>query len=80
MSYFFHQIHQILEWARIVDADPKTVTVEIRKGDTLSAIAQGMTGCSDQSVADVVAEIMALNPDIKDADKIYAGQIIKIPA
>ncbi len=70
MSFF----HRVLEWAGIVSADEDTVTVTIRKGDTLSAIAYGMTG----DVANV-AKILALNPDIKDADHIYAGQIIKIP-
>ena len=43
----------------------------IKKGDTLGAIAKkyGVT----------TAAIMGLNPSIKDPNKIYVGQVIKIP-
>ncbi len=70
MSFF----QRVLEWAGIVSADEDTATVTIKKGDTLSAITYGMTG----DVANV-AKILELNPDIKDADMIFAGQVIKVP-
>ena len=75
MSFF----HEVLEWAHIIAADKDTTTVVVRKGNTLSAIAQGMTKCKGDEVASRVDEILALNPDIKDKDRIYVGQIIKIP-
>jgi nucleoid-associated protein YgaU len=75
MSFF----HEVLEWAHIIAADKDAATVVIRKGDTLSAIAQGMTECPADEVASRVGEILELNPDIKDKDRIYVGQIVKIP-
>ena len=42
----------------------------IKRGDTLSAIAKNF--------GTTVKQIMADNPSIKDANKIYAGDVIKI--
>ncbi len=71
MSFF----HRVLEWAGIECADKTMATadVTIKKGDTLSEIAHGMTGKAEDwhKIAD-------LNPGI-DPDAIQAGQVIKIP-
>lgn len=47
------------------------VNYTVKKGDTLSAIAKKYN-----TTVDV---IMSVNPDIKDPNKIYVGQVIKIP-
>jgi LysM repeat protein len=54
------------------EADPAPVprTYTVRSGDTLSAIA-ARNGTS-------VGALMALNPQIRDSDLIYAGQTIKL--
>jgi LysM repeat protein/GH24 family phage-related lysozyme (muramidase) len=45
---------------------------EVKKGDTLSEIAQ--------QLKTTVKELMQLNPQIKDANKIFAGDTIKVPS
>ncbi len=69
MSFF----HRVLEWAGIECADKDTADVTVKKGDTLSEIAHGMTGDAENW-----HKIATLNPDI-DPDAIQAGQVIKIP-
>lgn len=51
---------------------PTTVDYIVVKGDTLGSIATRF--------GTTVAKIQALNPEIKDASKIYVGQKIKLPA
>ena len=60
----------------VIPTPDPVVTVEfvnytVKKGDTLSAIAKKYN-----TTVDV---IMSVNPDIKDPNKIYVGQVIKIP-
>jgi len=52
-------------------AQPQAGSYQIRPGDTLSAIA-AQYGVS-------IADIMALNPQITDPNRIYAGQTLKLP-
>lgn len=49
---------------------PTSKTYTVKSGDTLSEIAQ------DNKTT--VSKLMKLNPSIKDADKIYSGQKIKL--
>lgn len=51
--------------------NPTYIEYTVKRGDTLSGIA-GKYGVT-------VSDILALNPSIKDPNKIYVGQIIKIP-
>jgi LysM repeat protein len=44
----------------------------VQRGDTLSRIAR--------NYGTTVQELLKLNPSIKDASKIYVGQVIKLPA
>lgn len=50
----------------------KTKTVKIARGDTLSALAK--------KYHTTVANLMKLNPSIKNPNLIYAGNSIKVPA
>lgn len=51
---------------------PKTKSYTVKSGDTLSEIAV--------KYDTTTAELMKLNPSIKDPDVIYAGQTIQVPA
>ncbi len=51
---------------------PTTTNYTVVKGDTLSKIAVRF--------GTTVAKILDLNTDIKDSNKIYVGQVIKLPA
>jgi nucleoid-associated protein YgaU len=55
--------------------EPEAETYEIKKGDTLWAIAQKYYG-NGASYPKIVA---ANQPMIKDADEIYPGQVLRIP-
>ena len=55
--------------------EPESQTYEIKKGDTLWAIAKHYYGDGNR-YPDIVA---ANQPMIKDADEIYPGQVLRIP-
>jgi nucleoid-associated protein YgaU len=56
-------------------AEPEADTYEIKKGDTLWAIAEKYYGKGSE-----YPKIVAANqPMIKDADEIYPGQVLRIP-
>jgi|SRR5262245_18043067 nucleoid-associated protein YgaU len=56
-------------------AGPQTRFYTVQKGDTLSAIAKAQ--CGDASKYPVLFE--ANKPMLKDPDKIYPGQVLRIP-
>lgn len=79
-DYLYARLGQIadevtrrLSGGEVKPDEPTQTYIEytIKKGDTLGAIAKkyGVT----------VDAILALNPSIKDPNKIYVGQVIKIP-
>jgi RHS repeat-associated protein len=53
------------------EGEPKKETYTIQKGNTLSQIAK------DNSTT--VDELLSLNPNIKDKNKIFEGQVINLP-
>jgi nucleoid-associated protein YgaU len=57
-------------------AEPDSQTYEIKKGDTLWAIAKQYYGDGNKYPKIVEAN----QPMIKDADEIYPGQVLRIPA
>jgi hypothetical protein len=64
---------------------PKTVKThspryEVRKGDTVSVlVARGFGRYGSQPYKDGVKLFRLVNPDIPDLDRIYVGQMIRIP-
>jgi nucleoid-associated protein YgaU len=56
-------------------AEPESQTYEIKKGDTLWAIAEKYYG----NGANYPKIVEANQPMIKDADEIYPGQVLRIP-
>jgi nucleoid-associated protein YgaU len=57
------------------EAGGKPVFYEVKKGDTLSAISKSMLGDANR-----YREIFEANkPMLKDPDKIYPGQTLRIP-
>ncbi len=59
-----------------VAPEPESQTYEIKKGDTLWAIAKQFYGDGNKYPTIVAAN----QPMIKDADEIYPGQVLRIPA
>ena len=55
--------------------EPESDTYEIKKGDTLWAIATKYYGDGNKYPTIVAAN----QPMIKDADEIYPGQVLRIP-
>ena len=55
--------------------EPQSETYEIKKGDTLWAIAEKYYGKG----AEYPKIVAANQPMIKDADEIYPGQVLRIP-
>ena len=60
---------------RVVAEEPDSDTYEIKKGDTLWAIAKQYYGDGNKYPVIVTAN----QPMIKDADEIYPGQVLRIP-
>jgi len=64
---------------------PQTVSAEgsreyqIKKGDTLIRIVHRELGIPSRTQQTMIA-IKSLNPSLKDANRIYVGQIIRLPA
>jgi nucleoid-associated protein YgaU len=56
-------------------AEPEAVIYVVKKGDTLSAIAQKHYGKASRYMAIFEAN----RPMLKDPDKIYPGQALRIP-
>jgi nucleoid-associated protein YgaU len=61
--------------AAAATAAPQTSFYTVKKGDTLSAIAKAQ--CGDASKYPAIFE--ANKPMLKDPDKIYPGQVLRIP-
>lgn len=59
-----------------IDAPWESRTYTVERGDTLSAIARKMYG--DASKYPIIFE--ANKPMLKDPDKIYPGQVLRIPS
>lgn len=57
--------------AATIPANMNIKELKVESGDTLSSIAKA-AGCT-------VAQIMAANPNLKSADDIRVGQVLKIP-
>ncbi len=57
--------------AATIPANMSIKELKVESGDTLSSIAKA-AGCT-------VAQIMAANPNLKSADDIRVGQVLKIP-
>ena len=51
----------------------------VKKGDVISAIIRRIPGITEDDIPDNYRIIRELNPDIKNFNKLYAGQIIKLP-
>ncbi len=56
-------------------AEPEAVIYVVKKGDTLSAIAKAQYGAASKYMAIFEAN----KPMLKDPDKIYPGQALRIP-
>ncbi len=52
---------------------------KIKKGDVISAIIRRLPGITDDDIPDNYRIIKQLNPDIENLNKLYAGQLIKLP-
>ncbi len=52
---------------------------KIKKGDVISAIIRRLPGITEDDIPDNYRIIKKLNPDIENLNKLYAGQIIKLP-
>lgn len=52
---------------------------KIRKGDVISAIIRRLPGITEDDIPDNYRIIKQLNPDIENLNRLYAGQIIKLP-
>ncbi len=52
---------------------------KIKKGDVISAIIRRLPGITEDDIPDNYRIIKQLNPDIENLNKLYAGQIIKLP-
>jgi LysM repeat protein len=51
-------------------------TLEVRPGDSLSAIARAQYGQSSYTILDL---IKLANPEVKDVDRIQPGQALRLP-
>ncbi len=58
--------------------EPYVQEYKIKKGDSLSKIFYRMYG--SRPFEESVRAFSALNPDVKDFDRIYPGQVIRLPA
>ncbi|PKN67757.1 MAG: hypothetical protein CVU54_16355 [Deltaproteobacteria bacterium HGW-Deltaproteobacteria-12] len=52
---------------------------KVKKGDVISAIIRKMPGITESDIPDNYRIIRQLNPEIEDLNKLYAGQILKLP-
>jgi hypothetical protein len=52
---------------------------KIKKGDVISTIIRKIPGITEDDIPDNYRIIKQLNPDIENLNKLYAGQIIKLP-
>ena len=52
---------------------------KIKKGDVISAIIRRLPGITEDDIPDNYRIIKELNPAIEDINKLYAGQLIKLP-
>ncbi len=52
---------------------------KIKQGDVISAIIRKIPGITEDDIPDNYRIIKQLNPDIANLNKLYAGQIIKLP-
>jgi len=60
----------------LLSAAPSTLEIKVRKGDSVSYLCFKYLGANNEEIA---AEMKKLNPEIKDLDLIYVGQIIRLP-
>lgn len=69
-------IAQVVDEMEVVEAEPEATFYTVQKGDTLSKIAKAHFG-----EARMYREIFEANkPMLKDPDRIYPGQVLRIPA
>lgn len=52
---------------------------KIQKGDVISAIIRRLPGITQDDIPDNYRIIKELNPEVENFNKLYAGQIIKLP-
>ncbi|MGV8056820.1 MAG: LysM peptidoglycan-binding domain-containing protein [Smithellaceae bacterium] len=52
---------------------------KIKKGDVISAIIRRLPGITQDDIPDNYRIIKQLNPDVENFNKLYTGQIIKLP-
>ena len=70
------QVNNQMTILPIAAPEPESKTYIIKKGDTLSAISKQFYGDANKHPLIVKAN----QPMIKDADEIYHGQVLRIPA
>lgn len=51
----------------------------VKKGDVISAIIRKLPGITVDDIPDNYRVIKELNPEIENLNKLYAGQVIKLP-
>jgi nucleoid-associated protein YgaU len=69
-------IAQVVDEMEVVEAEPEATFYTVQKGDTLSKIAKAHFGEARR-----YREIFEANkPMLKDPDRIYPGQVLRIPA
>ena len=59
-----------------LSAAPNTLEIKVRRGDSVSYLCFKHLGAYNM---DIAAEIKKLNPEIKDLNLIFVGQIIRLP-
>jgi nucleoid-associated protein YgaU len=69
-------IAQVDDWLEVERREPESRFYTVKKGDTLGEIAQAHYG----NASKYPAIFEANKPMLKDPDKIYPGQVLRIPA
>lgn len=71
-------VAQVESKAEVARPAPESKTYEVKKGDTLWKIAEAMYGKGHGAKYNIIFD--ANRPMLSDPDKIYPGQILRVPA
>lgn len=70
-------VAQVESHAEVAKPAPESKTYEVKKGDTLWKIAEAMYGKGHGAQYNIIFD--ANRPMLSDPDKIYPGQILRVP-